>query len=192
MFLEERELYLTTISLLINVPFPGSGLNGGFLPVFYLFIYLCEARSFFSQSSSFSNEISLSCYFSLCITFLMICNFFFHSEPRFNKFSISQWSTLSKQRRIWTRTLELLHWRLRDRSRVYSLAFCKDLHFLIRLSKSCKSEQCSPGCACTVPDGALLRSGMAQAKGPCERFQRWSVYGSSFQFAYYGPLLVCF
>lgn len=41
-----------------------------------------------------------------------------------------------------------------------------------------------------MPDGVLLRSGMAQAKGPCERFQRWSVYASSFQFAYYGPLLV--
>lgn len=76
MFLEEKEPYLTTVSLLINVPFSGSGFNGVFLPVFYFFICLCEAHSFFSQSNRFSNEISLSCYFSLCVTFLMTCYFF--------------------------------------------------------------------------------------------------------------------
>lgn len=65
-------------------------------------------------------------------------------------------------------TPELFFWRWRFRSRVYSLALCKDLHFLIRLSKTCKSEQCSSVWACTMPGGALLRPGMTHSKGPWE------------------------
>lgn len=53
MFLEEKELYFTTVSLLINVPFSGSGFNGVFLPVFYIFICLCEAHSLFLSQIGF-------------------------------------------------------------------------------------------------------------------------------------------
>lgn len=75
-FLEERELYPVTISLRIGVPFSGSGFNGVFLCVLFMW-----SSHLFSQSYKFSNKISLSWYFSLCITYLMIFITFFPLNP---------------------------------------------------------------------------------------------------------------
>lgn len=136
-FLKERAHNPATISLPIDVPFSGSGLNGVFLCfALYLFIYLfMQSSEIFPLSNRLSNEISLSCYLSLCITFLMISLFF----PPINKFFISQSNTPSEQKEIWTRTPDFFLWRL-SQEQAYSLTFYKDLHFFIRLSKSCKSQ----------------------------------------------------
>lgn len=62
--------------LCIGVPFSGSGFNGVFLCVLFMW-----SSHLFSQSYKFSNKISLSWYFSLCITYLMIFITFFPLNP---------------------------------------------------------------------------------------------------------------